>query len=108
MPLPSRGPDQGSGNVARSGAELRARLDVVAPSNLVNAFELLWRLFGYAGGVLTRADDGSGCLSEALRAAAQDFGPLAERVNLSSVVLVGDDHGQLHPAASRGRTWRHR
>ncbi|UZO94524.1 Hypothetical protein RMP42_05919 (plasmid) [Roseomonas mucosa] len=79
----------------------RAILDVVAPSDPAEAFELLWRLVGCAEGVLARSDDGSGRLSEAFRAAARDLGTLAQRAGLppealanrAFQALAGDEHG---------------
>ena len=79
----------------------RAILDVVAPSDPREAFELLWRLVGCAEGVFARSDDGSGRLSTAFRAAARDLGALALQASLSPEelanrafqALAADEHG---------------
>lgn len=63
-------------------AQRRAVLDLVAPSDPREAFELIWRLVGCAEGVLARSDDGSGRLSGAFHAAARDLGPLAQRAGV--------------------------
>ena len=70
-------------------AQRRAVLDLVAPSDPREAFELIWRLVGCAEGVLARSDDGSGRLSGAFRAAARDLGPLAQRAGADPDVLAG-------------------
>jgi hypothetical protein len=74
--------------VAELEVQRRAILDVVAPTDPGEAFELLWRLVGCADGVLARSDDGSGRLAEAFRAAAEDLGPLAQRAGLPPEVLA--------------------
>lgn len=87
--------------LAELEVQLRAILDVVAPTDPAEAFELLWRLVGCAEGVLARSDDGSGRLSEAFRAAARDLGPLAQRAKLPPEALANrafqalavDEHG---------------
>ena len=75
--------------LAELDAQHRAVLDVVAPSDPREAFELLWRLVGCAEGVFARSDDGSGRLSAAFRAAARDLGPLAQRADLPLEDLAG-------------------
>ena len=70
-------------------AQRRATLDVVAPSDPREAFELLWRLVGCAEGVLARSDDGSGLLLAAFQAAAEDLGPLAQKAGLPFEDLAG-------------------
>ena len=70
-------------------AQRRAVLDVVAPSDPREAFELLWRLVGCAEGVLARSDDGGGRLLAAFQAAAQDLGPLAQTADLPPEDLAG-------------------
>ncbi|WP_043832800.1 DUF6880 family protein [Muricoccus aerilatus] len=87
--------------LAELEVQRRAILDVVAPADPGEAFELLWRLVGCAESVLARSDDGSGRLSDAFRAAARDLGPLAQRAGLPPEVLAnrafsalaGDEHG---------------
>ncbi len=75
--------------LAELDAQHRAILDVVAPSDPREAFELLWRLVDCAESVFVRSDDGSGRLSAAFRAAARDLGPLAQRADLSPEDLAG-------------------
>jgi hypothetical protein len=70
-------------------AQHRAILDVVAPSDPREAFELLWRLVDCADSVFARSDDRSGRLSGAFRAAARDLGPLAQRADISTEDLAG-------------------
>jgi len=70
-------------------AQRRAILDVVAPSDPREAFELLWRLVGCADGVLARTDDSSGRLLAAFQCAAQDLGPLAQRAGAPPDDLAG-------------------
>ncbi|MGI4954846.1 MAG: DUF6880 family protein [Janthinobacterium lividum] len=70
-------------------AQRRAILDVVAPSDPREAFELLWRLVGCADGVLARSDDSSGRLLAAFQAAARDLGPLAQRADPAPEDLAG-------------------
>lgn len=79
--------------MAELEAQRRAILDLVAPSDPREAFELIWRLAGCAEGVLARSDDGSGRLSAAFQAAVRDLGPLAER--------AGVDPGELAERAFR-------
>lgn len=74
--------------LAELEVQRRAILDVVAPADPGEAFELLWRLVGCAEGVLARSDDGSGRLSDAFRAAVQDLGPLAQRAGLAPETLA--------------------
>ena len=68
--------------VAELEAQRRAILDLIAPSDPREAFELVWRLVGSAQSVLARSDDGSGRLSDAFHAACQDLGPLAEQAGI--------------------------
>ncbi len=70
-------------------AQRRAILDLVAPSEPREAFELLWRLVECARPVLARSDDGSARLSDAFRAAARDLGSLVQRANPDPVELAG-------------------
>ncbi|MCR0984847.1 DUF6880 family protein [Roseomonas populi] len=87
--------------LAELEVQRRAILDVVAPVNPAEAFELLWRLVGCGEGVLARSDDGSGRLIDAFRTAARDLGPLAQRAGLppealanrTFQALAGDEHG---------------
>ena len=75
--------------VAELEAQRRAILDLVAPSDPREAFELIWRLVGCAESVLARSDDGSGRLSAAFHAAARDLGPLAQRAGVDPTELAG-------------------
>ena len=70
-------------------AQRRAILDLVAPSQPREAFELLWRLVDCAGPVLARSGDGGARLSDAFHAAARDLGPLAQRANPDPEELAG-------------------
>ncbi|MFT8243713.1 DUF6880 family protein [Roseomonas sp. BN140053] len=87
--------------LAELEVQRRAILDLVAPADPAEAFELLWRLVGCAEGVLARSDDGSGHLFTAFRAAAQDLGPLAQRAGIPPEALAqrafralaADEHG---------------
>ena len=82
-------------------AQRRAILDLVAPSDPREAFELIWRLADCAPGVLARSDDGSGRLSGAFHTAVRDLGPLAQRARMDPGdlaqrafrVLSADGHG---------------
>lgn len=75
--------------VAELEAQHRAILELVAPSDPREAFELVWRLVGCAEGVFGRSDDGAGRLSAAFHAAARDLGPLTQRVRADPVDLAG-------------------
>ncbi len=87
--------------LAELEVQRRAILDVVAPANPGEAFELLWRLVGCAEGVLARSDDGGGRLAEAFRTSAEALGPLAQQAalppealaNRAFQALVTDTHG---------------
>lgn len=87
--------------VADLEAQRRAILDLIAPSDPREAFDLIWRLVCCAQSVFARSDDGSGRLSAAFHAAARDLGPLAQRAGLhpeelaerSFRVLSADGHG---------------
>ncbi len=87
--------------VADLEVQRRAILDLIAPSDPREAFELMWRLVGCAEPILARSDDGSGRLSSAFHAAVRDLGPLAQRAGLGAEDLAGrtfralsaDEHG---------------
>ena len=87
--------------VAELEAQRRAVLELVAPSDPREAFDLLWRLVSCAESVFARTDDGSGRLAAAFHAAAKDLGPLAQRASLPPEdlsgrvvrVLTADRHG---------------
>jgi hypothetical protein len=66
----------------------RAILDIVAPADPKEAFELMWRLVGCAEPVFTRSDDGNGRLSEVFDAAARDLGPLAQAAKPAPAALA--------------------
>ena len=68
--------------VADLEAQQAAILDLIAPSDPREAFDLLWRLVGVADTVFARSDDGSGRLAAAFQAAIRDLGPLAERAGI--------------------------
>jgi tetratricopeptide (TPR) repeat protein len=69
-------------------AQRRAILDLVAPTDPGEAFDLLWRLVGCAETVFARSDDGSGRLSAAFCKAARDLGPLVQGAKLDPIVLA--------------------
>ena len=83
-------------------AQRRAILDLVAPTDPREAFELIWRLVGCAESVLARSDDGSGRLAAVFRDAARDLGPLAraaasdpaDLAGRAFAALRGDGHGE--------------
>ena len=75
--------------VADLEAQRRAILELIAPSDPREAFELLWRLVACADSVFARSDDGSGRLSAAFHAAARDLGPLAQRAGIHVEELAG-------------------
>ena len=75
--------------VADLTTQRRAILDLVAPLNPREAFELLWRLVSCAEPVFARSDDGSGRLAAVFREAAQDLGPLAKAASLDPMRLAG-------------------
>ncbi|MGI4808740.1 MAG: DUF6880 family protein [Janthinobacterium lividum] len=87
--------------VADLTVQREAILELIAPADPREAFDLLWRLVGCGQGVLGRSDDGSGHLAEAFHAAVRDLGPLAERAgvhpeelaSLAVRVLSSDGHG---------------
>ncbi len=98
-------------------AQRRAILDLVAPGDPREAFELAWRLLCCAGPVHGRGDDGSGRLAAVFGAAARDLGGLATAARPDTVRLAecafeairGDGHDvwkELVPilAAPLGRT----
>ncbi|MBE7211682.1 MAG: hypothetical protein INR65_11750 [Gluconacetobacter diazotrophicus] len=70
-------------------AQRRAILDLVAPSDPREAFELMWRLAACAGPVLARSDDTGDRLLAAFGTAVQDLGPLARRAGLPAEDLAG-------------------
>lgn len=67
----------------------RAILDLVAPADPREAFDLLWRLVECAEPVFARSDDGSGRLAAVFRAAAGDMGPLAQAARVDQHHLAG-------------------
>ena len=75
--------------VADLEAQRRAILDLIAPSDPREAFELIWRLVACAESVFGRSDDGSGRLSAAFHVAARDLGPLAQRAGIHVEELAG-------------------
>ena len=74
--------------VAELDGQRRAILDLVAPTDAREAFNLLWQVVKCAESVLGRSDDGSGRLGAVFQAAAQDLGPLAEAANLDPAELA--------------------
>jgi hypothetical protein len=66
----------------------RAILDLVAPTDPSEAFDLLWRLVNCAEAVFARSDDSSGRLSAVFHSATRDLGPLAQAANLDTANLV--------------------
>ena len=59
-------------------AQRRAILDLVAPADPCEAFELAWRLVAAAQPVLSRCNDASGRLAAVFGQAVADLGPLAQ------------------------------
>ena len=74
--------------VADLEAQRRAILDLIAPSDPREAFELIWRLVGCAESVFARSDDGSDRLSAVFHATARDLGPLAQRAGVGPEELA--------------------
>lgn len=82
-------------------AQRRAVLDLIAPADPREAFELIWRLVGCAEPVFARSDDGSGRLAEVFRRASEDLGPLAQAARIDPIALAdrafeavrGDSYG---------------
>ena len=87
--------------VVELDAQRRAILELIAPSDPREAFELMWRLVSCSEPVFTRSDDGSGRLSAAFHTAMQDLGPLAQRAGMdpedlaarAERVFRADGHG---------------
>ncbi len=83
-------------------AQRKAILDLVAPKDPREAFELIWRLVASAESVFERSDDGSGRLAAVFHQAARDLGPLAQAAELDPSPLAerafealrGDGYGQ--------------
>ena len=69
-------------------AQRKAILDLVAPTDPREAFELIWRLVACAEGVFARSDDGSGRLSAVFHQAVRDLGPLSEAARLDPASLA--------------------
>ncbi len=88
--------------VADLQAQRKAILDLVAPTDPREAFDLVWRLVACAEGVFARSDDGSGRLAEVFHQAVHDLGPLAQAAGLDPGPLAerafealrGDGYGQ--------------
>jgi hypothetical protein len=83
-------------------AQHRAIIDIVAPGDPREAFDLIWRLVECAGPVFARADDSNGELSGAFEDAAGELGRLAQAAKLDPddlaarafEALRGDQYGQ--------------
>jgi len=69
-------------------AQRRAILDLIGPTDPLEAFELTWRLVSCAETVLARSDDGSGRLAAIFQDAARDLGPLAQAAGLEPASLA--------------------
>ncbi len=69
-------------------AQRRAIIDLIAPSDPREAFDLLWQLVGCADSVLNRSDDSSGRLGAVFRDAARELGPLAQAAELDPASLA--------------------
>lgn len=74
--------------VADLEVQRRAILDLVAPADPCEAFELIWRLVGCADSVLSRSGDGSGRLGAIFKETARDLGPLAQAARLDPAGLA--------------------
>ena len=66
----------------------RAILDLLAPGDPREAFELLWQLVGCAQSVLARSEDRSGRLTRIFEGAVRDLGPLAQSAKLDQAGLA--------------------
>ena len=66
----------------------RAILDLLAPGNPREAFELLWQFIGCAQSVFARSDDRSGRLTGIFQGAVRDLGPLAQAARLDPARLA--------------------
>ncbi|GAC1602421.1 MAG: hypothetical protein NVS3B2_06090 [Ramlibacter sp.] len=83
-------------------AQRRAIMDLVAPADPRQAFELIWRLVSCTETVFARSDDGSGRLAGIFHDAARDLGPLAQAASLDPsglaerafYALQNDSYGQ--------------
>lgn len=64
-------------------------LNLIAPADPREAFELIWRLISCAESVFARSDDSNGGLATVFRRAASDLGPLAHAVELDALTLAG-------------------
>jgi hypothetical protein len=84
-------------------AQRRAILDLIAPTDPREAFDLMWRLVGCAESVFARTDDGSGRLAAGFHDAARDIGPLAARAGLTADELAGLTFRAL--SADRAGVW---
>ncbi|WP_158744908.1 DUF6880 family protein [Acidisphaera sp. L21] len=74
--------------VAELEGQRRAILDLVAPTDPREAFELLWQFVKCAEPVYGRSDDGSGRLGAVFQVAAQDLGPVAKAADLDPMDLA--------------------
>ena len=81
----------------------RAILDVIAPTDPREAFDLMWRLVGCAESVFARTDDGSGRLAAAFHEAVRDIGALAARAGVTEDELAGLTFRAL--SADRAGVW---
>lgn len=66
----------------------RAILDLVAPADPREAFELGWRLVACAQSVLARSNDGNDRLATFFHEAARDLGPLAQAAKSDPAALA--------------------
>ncbi len=69
-------------------AQRRAILELVAPADPREAFELAWRLVGCAESVLARSDDGNGALAEIFQRTMDDLGVLARAAGPDPAALA--------------------
>ena len=90
--------------VADFEVQRRAILDLVAPADPREAFELIWRLVGCAESVFSRSDDGNGRLEAVFQEAARDLGPLAQAARLEPADLAQRAFEALR--TDRYDTWR--
>lgn len=75
--------------VADLEAQQRVILDLIAPSDPLEALELIWRMVSGAERVYARSADGSGRLAAVFHAAARHLGPLAQRADIHIDDLAG-------------------
>lgn len=83
--------------------QLRAIVEVIAPSDAEVAVELLWRFLGLANGVLDRCEDSSGAVMAQFHEASAALGRIAEGQPMEKLTdamadaLLDNGYGQYDP-----------